>query len=90
VKIGDNTQILACFILPLFFLSLSYSLPARVLPEHEKKFENMNPEFLEVLEVRVSSVCSLDPGRAAFGVLSINSVCGLSKKSLKVQIFPPR
>lgn len=37
----------------------------------------MNPKFLD-LEVRDSSVCSLDHGRAAFSVLSINSVCGLS------------
>lgn len=35
-----------------FFLSLSYSLPVSVLPEHEKKFTNMNGEFLEALEVR--------------------------------------
>lgn len=62
-----------------FFLSLSYSLPASVLPEHAKKVKNMNPEFLEALEVRDSSVCSLDLGRAAFSALSINSVCGLSK-----------
>lgn len=39
----------------------------------------MNPKFLEALEVRDSSVCRMGHGRAVFSVLSINSVCGLSK-----------
>lgn len=75
MKTGDNTQTLACFI--NFFLSLSYSLPVTALPEQEKKVKNMNLKFLEALEVRDSSMCSLE--KAAFGVLSINSVCGLSE-----------
>lgn len=62
-----------------FFPSFSSSLPVSVLPEHEKKVKNMNPELLEASEVRESSVCSLDLGRAVFRSLSINSVCGLSE-----------
>lgn len=63
---------LYCF----FFFSL---FPINVLHQLEKKVKNMNPKFLEALEVRDSSVCRLGHGRAVFIVLSINSVCGLSK-----------
>lgn len=77
VKTEDNAQILACFF--HFFLCLSYPIPVTLLPKRAKKVRNMNPKFLEALEVRDSFVCSISHGRAAFSVLSINSVCGLTE-----------